>query len=314
MPGGFGEILVADDFDENNVCIGDLVRIGSAGSNATRGADGCVLEVSLPRQPCFKLNQRSGIKNSAPNTHQHSKTGWYYRIKEKEIIEAGMEMRVIQRDHPRWSISRLHHFLHRDPTNLEVAQELMNIKFIGDECRNLFEKRWQKELEKRMKKKEAGRLFRVADKVVEAPRIMCLELEAVQRCEKPVDIPFGSYAVVKFPNRLKRAYSIVGGNTDKLTLGVARNDNSRGVPAYTHEKLEPGTNLDVLTNDQGIKASGMAWYYIFIIGGIGVTAFLAMMDSVMAVNQVFELHYAVQTLDGVAFKPLIDSLGLFVRT
>lgn len=49
VPGGFGENLVADIFNETNVCIGDLVRIGPPDTSGTGGPDCCVLEVSLPR-------------------------------------------------------------------------------------------------------------------------------------------------------------------------------------------------------------------------------------------------------------------------
>lgn len=314
VPGGFGENLVADGFDETNICIGDLVRIGPPDSSATGGVDGCVLEVSLPRQPCFKLNQRFGIKNFAPKTHQNSKTGWYYRVKEEGRIEAGMEMRVIRRDYPRWSISRLHHFVHRDKTDMEATQELMEIKVMGDECRNVFEKRWGKELEKvREKERAAVRQFRVAVKGMETPRIVRVELEAVEKSGDAVGIPFGSYTVIKLPNGLKRAYSVVSGDTNRFVLGIARDDNSRGGSVYIHDKLETGSILDVHTIDRSIQPSGMASYYIFIVGGVGITAFLAMMSTVMAINQTFELHYAVRNTDEVAFKPLLTSLGTSVR-
>jgi MOSC domain-containing protein YiiM len=54
--------------NERNVCIGDVISVG----------DEVLLEVSLPRQPCFKLNHRFGLKNFAPVTYRTSRTGWYY--------------------------------------------------------------------------------------------------------------------------------------------------------------------------------------------------------------------------------------------
>jgi len=54
--GGFGENLVCEGgMNERNVCIGDVYRVGSE-------EDGVLLQVSLPRQPCFKLNHRFGLK------------------------------------------------------------------------------------------------------------------------------------------------------------------------------------------------------------------------------------------------------------
>ena len=180
VPGGFGENFVADSLNESNVCIGDLVRIGPAGSTLTGGANGCLLEVSLPRQPCFKLNQRFGIKNFAPRTRQQAKTGWYYRVKEEGWIEEGMEIRVVQRNHSRWSISRLHHYVHRDKTDVAVTQELMAIDVMGDECKGVFQERWRKIQEKQAaaeKPPEVWKDIRVKKKSLETPRIVRLDLE-----------------------------------------------------------------------------------------------------------------------------------------
>ncbi|KAL3444094.1 pyruvate kinase-like protein [Aspergillus insuetus] len=93
---------------------------------------------SLTDEPCFKLNQHFGIKNFAPRTHQEAKTGWYYWVKEEGWIEKGMEMRVVQRRYPRWSISRLHHYVHRDKEDMAVAQDLMGIEKMGAECKDVF--------------------------------------------------------------------------------------------------------------------------------------------------------------------------------
>lgn len=51
--GGFGENLVARRANERNTCIGDIIRIGPE----------VIAQVSLPRQPCYKLNHRFQEKN-----------------------------------------------------------------------------------------------------------------------------------------------------------------------------------------------------------------------------------------------------------
>ena len=66
--------------NERNVCIGDIVSVGT---------DGVLLQVSLPRQPCFKLNHRFQLKNFAPNTYKLSRTGWYYRVLQEGTIQVG---------------------------------------------------------------------------------------------------------------------------------------------------------------------------------------------------------------------------------
>ncbi|KAJ5092744.1 vanillate O-demethylase oxidoreductase [Penicillium angulare] len=312
VPGGFGENLVADGLNEKNVCIGDLVRIGPPGSLLTGGENGCLLEVSLPRQPCFKLNQRFGIKNFAPRTHQEAKTGWYYRVKEEGWIEETMEIRIVQRKHPRWPISRLHHYVHRDKTDIDVTQELMRIDVMGDECKDVFKERWQKFQEKEAAAKrppEVWKDLKVKRKILETPRIVQLDLEVVRKSAQPSGILPGSHALIKLPNGLKRAYSVVGGDTNSFVLGVARDDNSRGGSSYIHDDLNIGDIISLGAISQGMTTDKMASHHIFIAGGIGITAFLAMMKRIKDTNQTSHFHYAVRESEDVAFKHLLSQLG-----
>ncbi|THX71324.1 MOSC domain-containing protein [Aureobasidium pullulans] len=294
VAGGFGENLVVEELNEDNICVGDLVRIGPEDSTLTGSDNGCVLEVSLPRQPFFKLNQRFGVKNLAPKTHAKNKTGWYYRVKEQGYISAGMEIRVIHRREPRWSIARLHHYVHRDKVDLEIPKELVAIDVLGDECKDLFKKRLQDAKTKAAQRNQTWTDYRVHAKTMETPRI-------------DTTISVGSYALLKLPNGLKRAYSIVTGNTSLFTLGIALDDDSRGGSSYIHTTLSPGTIVQIGDINRSIKSNGMASHHIFIVGGIGITAFISTMRKLHKVNQTFELHYAVRSADEVAFKSLMSA-------
>ncbi|GCB26182.1 putative dioxygenase subunit beta YeaX [Aspergillus awamori] len=313
IPGGFGENLIADGWNEQTVCIGDRVRIGPPDSLRTGGRNGCVLEVSLPRQPCFKLNQRFGIKNFAPLTHQEAKTGWYYRVVEEGWIQEGMEIRVIHRSHPRWSIARLHHYVHRDKTDVAATQHLMAMEVLGDECKDVFINRWRAHEEKEAAAKrppETWRQFRVVSHTAETPRIVRLELEAVRRsAPSPSAILPGSHARLKLPSGLRRAYSIVHGDTDRFTLGVALDERSRGGSSYIHQTLKQGDTVLVASEiRQGLAIDNMASHHIFIAGGIGITALIAMMNRLKDTNQDYSLHYAVRSITDIAFQPLLTAL------
>lgn len=307
-PGGFGENLVADGFNEENVCVGDLVRIAPKGLDDQ--AEACLLEVSLPRQPCFKLNQRFGIKNFAQKTHQAAKTGWYYRVKQGEYIEPGMEIRIVRRSHPKWSIARLHHYVHRDKTDMEVARELMGIDVLGDECKNVFVKRWDHFQESQKPKKvEIWRPYQVVEKRKETHRIIALSLQAAEHSSKPAKVPLNSFVSIRLPNGLRRSYSVVEGTSNHFTLGIARDDNSRGGSSYIYDKLHTGDTIHVGEFHCSMESNGMASHVIYVTGGIGITAFLAMMEARKQTNQTFELHYAVRTSEEIAFKSPLEELG-----
>jgi MOSC domain-containing protein YiiM len=98
--GSFGENLVASGgMNERNVCVGDIIRVG--------GDNGVLLQVSLPRQPCFKLNSRFGLKGFAAQTWKKSRTGWYYRVIEEGWMEVGDEITLVERKYSDWTIERV---------------------------------------------------------------------------------------------------------------------------------------------------------------------------------------------------------------
>jgi MOSC domain-containing protein YiiM/ferredoxin-NADP reductase len=313
IPGGFGENIVAKGWNETNICIGDKVRIGLKGTSLTGGENGVLLEVSLPRQPCFKLNQRFGIKNFAPRTHQLARTGWYYRVIEEGWLEEGMEIRIVERPWPKWTIERLHFYVHKSKEDRDAMAELVGIKPMGMECRGVFEKRLEKIRKDEGKKKaEVWRDFKVVEKRRETSRTVAIILEPVERSLDIIGVPPGSHVRIKFPNGLARAYSVVEGTTDKLELGIARRENSRGGSAYVHDVLKVGHILSVGRVVTGTEIASMASHHVLLAGGIGITAFLAIVKSLTKYNFGYELHYAVRTNEDVAFAVCLRDLGVKV--
>lgn len=315
--GGFGENLIADGWSESSICVGDVVRIGPpAGldSDSDDEDDAVLLEVSLPRQPCFKLNQRFGIKNFAGRTHALNRTGWYYRVLREGYISAGMELRIVERRHPRWTIERLHHFVHRETENQEAIEELVQIKELGNECKGVFENRLKKSQEAREEKTvEVWRSYKLVEKKAETPRIVRLTLEAVEGIDRDEYINHGSFVRLKLPiaddKQLIRSYSVVGGMANRFTLGIAREEESRGGSRYIHDVTKVDDIISVGKITQSIPLDSSASNHIIIAGGIGITAFLAAVERCEKVNFNYELHYAVRSSEDVAFKSLLQPLG-----
>ena len=68
LPGAFGENVTTIGLDEQTVSIGDVLAIGSA-----------EMQVTQPRQPCFKLGLRFGDNTLGRIMMQSGRTGWYVR-------------------------------------------------------------------------------------------------------------------------------------------------------------------------------------------------------------------------------------------
>jgi len=84
--GAFGENLTISSLDESDINIGDRFGIGE-----------CILEVSQPRMPCYKLG--IALNNSkAPKRFTKSyRTGVYFRVIKEGVIEAGNEFERISK-------------------------------------------------------------------------------------------------------------------------------------------------------------------------------------------------------------------------
>ena len=80
IAGAFGENLTIDGMSEADVCIGDVYRVGD---------NGVVLEVSQPRQPCWKLGRRFDRKDLPLRVIENGRTGWYFRVRATGAVSAG---------------------------------------------------------------------------------------------------------------------------------------------------------------------------------------------------------------------------------
>lgn len=78
QPGEFGENITVTGFADDSVRIGDRLRMGTA-----------LVEVTQPREPCFKLGIRMGDKGFIPRFRDAGRTGFYVRVIEEGDVAAG---------------------------------------------------------------------------------------------------------------------------------------------------------------------------------------------------------------------------------
>ncbi|KAK3370303.1 pyruvate kinase-like protein [Podospora didyma] len=309
-PGGFGENFVTAQMNEKTLCIGDVVAVGD-------DEHGVLLQVSLPRQPCFKLNHRFVLKNFAPNTYKTSRTGWYYRVLREGTVKAGDMIRLVERKHPKWTIERVQEYLHRNQNDEAMNEELAGIEELGPESRNAFKRRVAAKERKARATAEIDlpnkkwREYRVTEKTRQTHRIVSLILEAVEPLTEPGDAALdeGAHVKIKLGNGLVRAYSIVDGDRNRFQLGIALDDRSRGGSKWLHEMTEVGHVLHVAAITAAVPIASAASHHIFVAAGIGLTAFLALVEAYKRINYSATLHYAVRSADDIPFKERVDKLG-----
>ncbi len=100
-PGGWGENLVVEGQDETTVCIGDRFASGEA-----------VVEVSQPRQPCWKLGARWALPGLPRLTLASGRTGWYLRVVHQGTLRIGDRLERVDRCHAEWTVARASRVFH----------------------------------------------------------------------------------------------------------------------------------------------------------------------------------------------------------
>ncbi|BDW82952.1 molybdenum cofactor sulfurase [Erythrobacter sp. Dej080120_24] len=95
-PGAFGSNLAVRGLMESDVHIGDRFRLGSA-----------LIEVSQPRQPCWKIEHRFGHKGMVARIIETGRSGWYFRVLQTGDVRAGDALERVEIGEVDWSVQRV---------------------------------------------------------------------------------------------------------------------------------------------------------------------------------------------------------------
>lgn len=114
--GAFGENLTVAGLTEADVCVGDVWTAGAV-----------TVEVSQPRQPCWKLARRWKLKALPATVVATGRSGWYFRVTADGELAAGTELVLVHRPNPAWTIARANDLMHHDKENAPLAAELARV-------------------------------------------------------------------------------------------------------------------------------------------------------------------------------------------
>jgi MOSC domain-containing protein YiiM len=130
FPGAFGENFSTWGMTEADVCVGDVYRIGEA-----------LIQVSQGRQPCWKLGVRFGFKRMPLLVQNTGRTGWYYRVLETGLVQAGQELQLVERPHDGWTIARLARVLYHQTLDYAELTEMAALEHLAQGWRLTAQKR-----------------------------------------------------------------------------------------------------------------------------------------------------------------------------
>jgi MOSC domain-containing protein YiiM len=84
LAGAVGENLSTEGLTEQEVYLGDLWNIGEV-----------TLQVTMPREPCFKFNAVTGDKQASKKMAETGYCGWYLAVITPGILKAGDTIEVV---------------------------------------------------------------------------------------------------------------------------------------------------------------------------------------------------------------------------
>jgi len=125
--GIFGENLSISGFNESCLHIGDKIQIGD-----------CLLEVSQPRIPCFKLGIALNNKHMPRLFIEHFATGIYLRVLQEGLIEKGNKIEVIKTGQFKLSVQSVFraYFDKNYSGAIAIMEKALLLSELGPEWRN----------------------------------------------------------------------------------------------------------------------------------------------------------------------------------
>ncbi|MDY0410548.1 MOSC domain-containing protein [Virgibacillus soli] len=135
--GAMGENLSVLEMDEFSVCIGDTYKFGDS-----------IIQVSQPRRPCWRPARRHRVVDFALRIQNTGRTGWYFRVLQEGHIISGIDIELVERPYPEWSIAACNEVMYLDKDNLSRALDLASCELLAEN--------WRVSLKKRLRGQESS--------------------------------------------------------------------------------------------------------------------------------------------------------------
>ena len=281
--GQFGENFTVEGMLDDDICVGDVFRIG-----------GALLEVSQPRIPCYKLAIKMGVDGFQNRFLQSGKVGFYLRVLEEGEVEAGDAIKLVRRDPRNLTVAEVSNLLFFDKDNLDAIRQALQIPALSHGWKGSFQERLAK-AEISAQSRPGFRDFVVDRKEPESETITSFylvpddaaalpEFEPGQFLTFQLDIPGQKKPVI-------RTYSLSDSpNPEYYRVSIKREpappdqpDVPPGLSSnYFHDRVEVGTKLRVgaprgkFHLDQGSERP-----IVLLSGGVGLTPMVSMMNAIV---------------------------------
>jgi len=314
--GQFGENLTVEGMADNEVCIGDRFRIGSA-----------IFEVTQPRVTCWRVGISTGVPEMPALLVTHKRPGFYFRVIREGDVGAGDLIEKIADGDEKMSVAEIDGLLYLKDHPEDKLERALNIPALSQGWHGSFQHMLDAALQG-MAKGNAGlsgpaerfawtgfRPFVVQRTHMECEGVRSFELRAQDGMPVPAYLPGQHIAVRIRPAKdgvpLIRMYSLCGPQ-DASSLRIAVKREAKGAGSiYMHEQVHDGDILEISAPRGTFTLSEGREPLVLLSAGVGVTPLLSILQHVARREADRELWWIHSCRNGAyeAFREEVRSLG-----
>jgi ferredoxin-NADP reductase/MOSC domain-containing protein YiiM len=316
-PGVFGENFTIDGLPDDQVCVGDRYRIGTA-----------LFEVTQPRVTCYRVGLRLDEPRIPALLVAHHRPGFYLRVLEEGDVGAGDPVELVATGSPGMTVAEIDALLYLPEPSPALLRRAVEVPALSPG--------WRTSFQDMIRAADTGNAGNAGLGPTAPPpawpgfrplRVTAVEPESSTvtsyRLADPGDSPLpaaaaGQFVTVRLPAPdgrpvLLRSYSLSGppGGVD-YRISVQREAHG-AVSALLHDTLRPGTVLDAAAPRGGFLLRPSTRPVLLVSAGVGATPVLAMLHALVAGRSERDIWWLHTARDGTRHPFRVEADALLDR-
>src|SRR3954447_18756944 len=300
--GQFGENFTVEGLADDEVCIGDRYRVGSA-----------LFEVTQPRVTCYRVGIRMDEPAMPSLLVSHHRPGFCLRVLEEGVVQAGDAIVKVADGPERLTVADVDALLYLPHKSRDRLERALRVPALSEGWKGSFRELLANRDQSAAPAWPGFRPLRVAEIRRESATISSFRLVAVDDDSPAPAAAAGQYLTVRIRGddggpALVRSYSLSDVPGERgFRISVKREGaGSR----FLHDRVRVGDVLDVAAPRGSFVLREGTRPIVLVSAGVGATPVLAMLHALVAqgdTRPVWWLHGA-RTRDEQAFGAEVDEL------
>jgi len=302
--GAFGENFTVDGLPDDEVCIGDRYRIGSA-----------VVEVTQPRVTCYRVGIEVGDPRMPALLVSHRRPGFYLRVLVEGSVAAGERIEKVADGPDAVTVAEIDALLYLPGHPRNGAARALRVPALSPG--------WRASLQALLDAPAAAgnpgltasspppawsgfRDLVVTARHAASASVVALDLADPDAAPLPAAPP-GQFVTLRLPGGTVRSYSLCGPpGAAAYRIGVNREPRGAG-SAVIHDRVGVGDRLAVAAPRGTFTLQPGSTPVLLVSAGVGVTPLLAMLHALAAGPAPREVWWLHTARDG-AHAPFADEV------